>query len=212
MDTKVPGGTAALPWLVFPLYLFLQWLPQERLQEVHFDQGTKLVILLTLRPTVITGVSPAHIMCSSTLTYRYGEQNLFEVSNIQRKKERGKMPSNTCKAAHTWRWQQLLAAWQAWRMHVHHRGIGVVSTQIKKPLQSLSLQTNPWLQKCLLVCFIRPWQKYGAGDRVMRKEAKHYSQMTARSKCPRDGNASFWPNCKRVGKEKVQKWVREGKV
>ena len=34
-------------------------------------------------------------------------------------------------------------------MHAYHRGIGVVSTEISKPLQSLSPQTNPWLQKRL---------------------------------------------------------------
>lgn len=208
MDFKVPGGTAALPWLVFSLHVFLQRLFQQRLQQVSFDQGTKLVTFLTLWPTVITEVSPAPITCSTIFIYRYGEQNLFEVSDTERKKERGKMPSQHTRQ-HTYEGGSSLTDVKG--THTH-QGTGLVSTQINKPLQSLSLQTNPWLRKCLLMCFIWPWQKYEARDRIMRKELKRYSQMTTRNQCPRGRKVSLWPDCKRMGKEKVQKWVREGKV
>lgn len=121
--------------------------------------------------------------------------------------KRGKMLSNTCEAAHKWMRRQLLAVWQAWRVHTYHRGIGVVPTQIRNPLQSLSLQIEPQLQKCLhtTLAEIRSWgQSWGR-----RQNTIHRWQPEM---CPRDGKASLWPNCKRMGKEEVQKCVREGKV
>lgn len=98
-----PWGHCSPTLTGFPIIPF-----QEGLQQAPFDQGTKPVSLLTPWPTIVTGVSTAHVMSSSVLTYRYGEQNLFEVSNIQRRNERGKLPSNTHEAAHKWMRQHLL--------------------------------------------------------------------------------------------------------
>lgn len=155
-----------------------------------------LVDSLTSWPALIKkSALPHHVL--KCFTWRYGEQNIFEVSNIQRKNKRGKVPSSTHKAARQWR----RSIWQPGRCGGHRYMTETLRRFPLKPLQSLKQQINPWVQKYLLTCYVQPSRdtELETGSRGRKWNASHrwWPEINIQGR-------GLWACCKRMGKEKTK--------
>lgn len=205
MDTEVPEGTAALPWLVFPSYLskrgcnkFLLTREQNRSPCWPHD------------PPSLQG-SALLTSCAQVFWPTDMENKISLKSAISRGRTKGENCPPTHTRQHTSEWGSIFSSLTSvegahtparlWGGFHPDKQTPPVTQPADQPvaaempsnvLHTTSAETQSWGQS----------HKEG-GETLFTDDT--------RNKCPRDGKASLWPNCKRMGRE-VQKWVREDKV